>query len=132
MPDTAAEYMSGMVSGDTLTSAALHLLPLVFTTRMCIIHPGDHVVHQAMRLVRPAFIQVHASDGGKIDKPAALCCAYLQEYLSRLAELDDTKHILAACEGLGPFLAGIVRGITAGCELLSPCLKPEMTCLGLL
>ena len=41
--------------------------------------------------------------------------------MSHLAELDDIKHILAACEGLAPFVAGLVRDLTSGSDFPSRC-----------
>ena len=38
--------------------------------------------------------------------------------IGRLGALDDMQHILAACDSLGPFASGALRGLSKNSEFL--------------
>ena len=39
-----------------------------------------------------------------------------QVFTSHLADHDNTKHILVACDSLGPFVRGILREMSSNSE----------------
>ena len=43
----------------------------------------------------------------------------MQWHIKRLAELDDTKPILVACEALTPYICGVLEETVDDSELLS-------------
>ena len=60
----------------------------------------------------------------------------MQLFISRLAELDDTKPILVACETLAPYMYGVLEESTDDSELLSchwldllHCLRMPASCV---
>ena len=52
-------------------------------------------------------------------------------HISRLAELDDMKPILVACEGLAPYMGGVLEELACDSELPShhPAEEPPIRCL---
>lgn len=45
----------------------------------------------------------------------------VQVHIGRLAEVDNTKHIVVACDGLASLVIGTLRDFTSNSAFLLPC-----------
>ena len=115
-----------------LAGAALQLLPLALTLRVPEASPAEALSMHTTLLVRLScrvLLSLHrACTAARMDGSLPLkCAAGAQVYFSRLAEVAGARPVLAACDGLGPFVGELMAVMVdnsapqhnCGCELLS-------------
>ena len=115
--------------GVPLSSAVLQLLPLTLTVGTWPSQPRARFHHQISSLVRLTLKGRCATSyritflGGRRDRSHGWLCMDVQIDLGDLAEPERTRSttrpILAACEGVGRYIIGIMREIDCDSELLS-------------